>query len=56
MIEFQELTYVVKAKNSYVLVLRTLVFIAISTAFGKSGVELMGMHRLLFRADISLLG
>ena len=56
MVEFQGLTYVVKAKNSYVLVSRSRGFIAISTAFGRSGVESMGMHPLLFRADISLLG
>jgi hypothetical protein len=56
MMEFQGLTCVVKAKNSYILVSRSRGFIAISTAFGGSGVELMGMHPLLFRADIDLLG
>jgi hypothetical protein len=56
MMEFQVLSYVVKAKNSYVLVSRSRVFVVISTAFGRSGMELMGMHPLLFRADINLLG
>jgi hypothetical protein len=56
MIEFQGFTYVVKAKNSYVLVSRSRGFIAVSTVFGSSGVELMGMHPLLFRANINLLG
>jgi hypothetical protein len=37
MMEFQGLTYVVKAKNSYILVSRSRVFFAISTAFGRSG-------------------
>ena len=52
MMEFQGLTYVVKAKNSYVLASRSRGFIA----FGRSGVELTGMYPLLFRAYINLLG
>jgi hypothetical protein len=37
MMEFQGFTYVVKAKNSCILVSRSRVFSAISKAFGRSG-------------------